>query len=187
MQRFVLVTSAAILIAGLLLAVPLDVYAQANGGVQPPLLTAGSVISAINHTSDTVAILQPLEGVSVQSIPVIDVEDLFPPSPCFGGNLHPPSPCRTDALFNAVATNADAILQLRLLLENLTIVPSSPLDTGCVESCTVGALLDADHITIEQVLTAQLSASRIVIYYYHPPSPCVAHPPSPCREPGITG
>lgn len=134
-----------------------------------------------------VTALQSIEGISVQSIPVIDVEDLFPPSPCFGGNLHPPSPCRTDALFNAVANNADAILQLRPLLENLEILPSSTLDTGCGDICTIGALLDADHVTIDQVLTAQLEASRLVVYYYHPPSPCVAHPPSPCHEPGITG
>jgi hypothetical protein len=173
-------------LAGLLLAGPLTVHAQIGSNAERLFPTAGSVISAINHTGDTVTALQSIEGISVQSIPVIDVEDLFPPGPCFGGNLHPPSPCRTDALFNAVANNADAILQLRPLLDNLAILPSSTLDTGCGNICTIAALLDADHVSIDQVLTAQFEASRLVIYYF-PPSLCVAHPPSPCHEPGITG
>jgi hypothetical protein len=159
----------AIAVAAVLAVAPV---AAASANAQ----TFGQVISAINHTSDSVAALQQTTGIAPDHVTLVDVSTLIPPDPIIPPNpIIPPSPIR--AFHNAVAQNAQDILTLRQAL------PGAPLTSSTCDLCatSIGGLLEQRNVSLDSVATAAFDGAHLTIYFF-PTDPCVQDPLNACRE-----
>jgi hypothetical protein len=170
-KRFFLCATLALALAvAAVLAVAPVAAARANAQ------TFGQVISAINHTSASMAALQQTSGIALDQVTLVDVTTLIPPNPVVPPNpIIPPTPIR--AFHNAIAQNAQDILTLRQTLPGVQLTSI----TCDLCSTSIGGLLEQRNVSLDSVATAAFDGSHLTIYFT-PTDPCVQDPLNACRD-----
>lgn len=169
MKRLLVAVLLTSLTLGIVLGLPLGVGASADH------LNRGAVISAINHTADTVAALQGVATFSASSLTLVDITALFhPPGPCTPSGAS----CDSPAFDNAIYRNGVSILALRQELNGMTVATDicSTDGGGCLVETTT-EYLSGQGVDLTSVATVAPSNASYIIYF-HPPSPCVQNPTS---------